>query len=59
MIFIVVVVIISLKVSLHHDHGNSYKEKYFIEAGLHSRGLVLYCHGGKHSGVQVGMVLVK
>ena len=36
----------------YHDHCNS-----LIGAGLQFRGLVCYHHGGKHGGMQAGMVL--
>jgi hypothetical protein len=37
-----------IAVKRHHDHSNSYKGKYFIEAALQFRGLVHCHHGGKH-----------
>jgi hypothetical protein len=37
--------------------ATAYKGKHFIEAGLQFRGLVLYCHGGKHGGTEADMVL--
>ena len=43
----------------HHDHCNSYKGEHLIGAGLQFRGLVHFCHGGKHSGVQLDTVLEK
>ena len=43
----------------HHDHGNSYKGKHFIGAGLQFQGSVHYHRGGKHSSVQADMVLEK
>ena len=45
-----------IAVKRHYDHGNSYKEKHFIGAGLQFRGLVLYCRG---LCVQTDMVLEK
>ena len=35
-----------------HDHGNSYKGKHLIEAGLQFGGLVHYHHCGKHGEVE-------
>ena len=43
----------------HYDHGNSYKEKHFIEVAYIFRGLVHCCHGGKHGGMQTDIVLEK
>ena len=43
----------------HHDHGNSYKGKHLIGAGLQFRDLVHYHHGGKHGSMQADMVLEK
>jgi hypothetical protein len=42
-----------------HVHGNSYKGKHLIEAGLQFRGLVYPCHGRKHGSMQADMVLEK
>jgi hypothetical protein len=39
-------------VKTHHDHGNFYKRKHLIGAGLQFRGLF-----AKHGNVQTGMVL--
>jgi hypothetical protein len=39
----------------HHDHGNSYKRKHLIGAGLQLRGSVHYHHGGKHGSMQGDM----
>jgi hypothetical protein len=33
------------------------KEKHFIGAGYSFRGLLHYCHGWKHGGMQAGVVL--
>ena len=52
-----VLVRVSTAVKRHHDHGNSYKGKHFIGAGLQFRGLVHYHHGRKHGGMQVDIVL--
>ena len=41
------------------DHGNPYKRKHFIGAGLQFRGLVHYHHGGKHGSIQADVVLEK
>jgi hypothetical protein len=46
---------LSIAMQRHHDHSDSYKEKYSI--GLPFRVLVHYCHGGKHGGMQADMVL--
>jgi hypothetical protein len=36
--------------SRSHDHGNCYKGKHLIEAGLQFRGLINYQHGGGMAG---------
>ena len=41
-----VLVRVSIAVKRHHDHGNSYKEKHLIVAGLQFRDLVP-CHHGE------------
>ena len=41
-----------IAVQRHHDLGNSCEGKQLTEAGFHFRGLVYYCHGSKHGGVQ-------
>jgi hypothetical protein len=46
-----------IAVKRHHDHGNSYKGKHLIGAGLLLKGLVHYQHGRKHGAVQADMVL--
>jgi hypothetical protein len=46
-------------VKRHHDHGNSYKGKHLIGAGLQFRGSVHYHQGRKHGSIQAGMVLEK
>jgi hypothetical protein len=46
-------------VKRHHDHGNSYKEKHLIGAGLQFRGLIHYCHDLKHASIQEDMMLEK
>ena len=46
-------------VKRHHDHGNSYKGKHLIGAGLQLRDLVHCHHGGKHGGMQADMGLEK
>ena len=43
----------------HHGHKSCYKGQYFVGAGLEFRGLVHYCHCGKHDSVQAGMMLQK
>lgn len=48
---------VSVAVKRYHDHGNSYKGKHLIRAGLQFRGLVHDCHGGKHGSVQADIVL--
>jgi hypothetical protein len=40
-------------------HGNSYKRKHLIGAGLQFKGLIHYDHGRKHDRTQAGMVLEK
>jgi len=45
-------------VKRHHDHGNCYKGKHLIEAGLRFRGIVHY-HDEKHGSLQTDMVLEK
>ena len=47
---------VSVAVKRHHGHGNSYKGKHLIEAGLQFRSLVHYCQGRKHDGQQADMV---
>jgi hypothetical protein len=42
-----VLVRVSIALKRHHDHGNSYKGKHLIGAGLRFRGLVHYHHGEK------------
>jgi hypothetical protein len=44
---------VSISVKKHYDHGNSYKGKHLIEAGLQFRGIIHCHHGGKHGGLQV------
>ena len=48
---------ISLK--RHHDHGNSWKGKLSVGAGLQFRDLVHYCHGEEHGSVPADMALVE
>ena len=44
----------------YHSHGNTYKAKHLIGAGLHSvRGLVHYYHDRKTGRMQTDMVLEK
>lgn len=43
---------VSMTVKSHCDHDNAYKGKYLIGPGLQFRGLVCYCHGRQHGGVQ-------
>ena len=44
----------------YHNHGNSYKAKHLIGAGLHSvRSLVPYHHDRKNGRMQEDMVLEK
>jgi len=51
---------VSIVVKRHHDHSNSYKGKHLIGAGLYILGRLIHCcHGGKHRGMQAGMVLRK
>jgi hypothetical protein len=50
---------ISIAVKRHHEHGNSYKGKHLIGAGLQFRGLVHYHHGRKHGSIQSDMMLEK
>ena len=54
-------VLVSVAVKRHRDHcsSNSYKGKHLIGAAYSFRGLVHYCHGRKHGGVQADMVLEK
>ena len=40
-----ILVRVSIAVKRHHDHGNSYKRKHLIGAGLQFRGLVHYHRG--------------
>lgn len=51
-----VLVRVSIAMKRHHDRGNPYNETPFIGAALELGGLAHY-HGGKHSGMQVDMVL--
>jgi hypothetical protein len=48
---------VSVAVKRHHDHSNSYKGKHLIGDGLWFRGLICFCHGWKHGGMQADMVL--
>jgi hypothetical protein len=41
----------------YYDHGNSYKGKHLIEAGVQSRDLVHYDHGKKYGSMQADTVL--
>ena len=50
---------VSIAVKRHHEHGNSYKGKHLIGAGLQFRGLVHYHHGRKRGSVQSDMMLEK
>ena len=50
--FRIVLIRVSIAVKRHHDHGNSYKGKHFIGAGLQFRGSVYYHHGRKLGGMQ-------
>ena len=43
----------------YYDHGNSYKGKHLIGAGLQFRGSVHCHHGGKHGSMQADVVLEK
>ena len=43
---------VSIAMKRHDDHGNFYKEKHLIGAGL-----IHYSHGEKHYSMQVDMVL--
>ena len=57
---LIVSVRVSIAVTSHHGHGNSYKRKHLIGAGLQvRRSLVHHCHGGKPGSVQADMVLEK
>lgn len=38
-------------------HGDFYKRKHLIEAGLEFKGLVPYHHGRKHGGFQADTVV--
>lgn len=49
----------SIDAKRHDDRSNSSKEKQFIGAGLHFQGSDHSHHGGKHDGVQAGLVLEK
>ena len=51
-----VLVRISTTVKRHYEHGNFYKENHLIGTGLQFRGLLHYCHGGKHGGLQGDLV---
>jgi hypothetical protein len=42
-----------------HGYRNSYKGKHFIGAGIQVKGLVHYCHGGKHGEAQADTMLEK
>ena len=48
-----------IAVKRHHDHGNSYKGKHLIGAGLQVRGSVHYYHGRKHGSMQTDRALEK
>jgi hypothetical protein len=48
---------ISTRLKRDRDHSNSYEEKHLTGAGLQFRGLVCFCHGGKHGGIQPDMLL--
>jgi hypothetical protein len=52
-----ILVRVSIVVKRHHAYRNSYQRKYLIGARLQFRGLVHYCHGRKHGGLQADMVL--
>lgn len=52
-----VLVGVSPVVKRYHGHSNSYKRIHLVRAGLQFTGLVHYHHGGKHGGMQAGMVL--
>jgi hypothetical protein len=43
----------------HRDHGNSYKDKHLIRAGLQFRGVTHHHHGKKHGSMQADMELEK
>ena len=47
----------SIAVKRRHDHGNSYKGKHFIGAGLQFRGLVHCHHGRKRGSIQADIWL--
>lgn len=47
----------SSAIKKHHDHGNSYKVKYLIGAGLEFIGLIHSHHSRKHDLVQADMML--
>ena len=49
----------SIAVKGHHDHSNPNKDKHLIGTGLQLSGLVHYCHGKKHDGIQEKMVWEK
>ena len=44
-------------IAAKRHHGNSYKGKHLIGAGLQFRGLVHCHHGWEHGGVLADMVL--
>ena len=54
-----ILVRVSIAVKRQHIHGNSYKGKHLIRAGLQCIGLVRYHHRRKHGGTQADVVLEK
>jgi hypothetical protein len=52
-----VLIRVSLSVKRHHNHDNSHKGKYLIEAVLQFRSLVHCHHGRKNGGTQADVVL--
>ena len=52
-----VLVRVSTAVKRHHGHGNSYKRKHLIGAGLQFTGLAQYHPDGKHGSLQADMLL--
>ena len=48
---------VSIALKRHYDYSKSCKGKHLFVASLQFRGLVHYCHGGKHGGTQADMVL--
>lgn len=46
---------VSIAVSRHHDHSNSYKGQRLIGAGLHVQWFSPLSSEGKHGSIQVGM----